>query len=413
MDNHNFTWATGFEDTFIPQSRQGFRSLDEYQLTQHYQQWKADLDLAADTGVSGLRWGIPWYRVQPTPKTWDWSWCDQVLDYMVNTKKLMPILDLVHYGTPLWLENSFINSSFPQRVAEYAFAVAERYKSLVRHYTPLNEASVTADRCGRRSEWPPYLVGEDGYVKVLLALARGLVLTVRALRSAQPDMISVHVKSLWHQSTRNLALVEEAMEANQHQYLTFDLATGRLNEQHPQYEYLAWYGFSETEMRWFLEHAVSFDIFGANFYPWSYTRLVESGSGSGVKQAVGASSGGMISIAIKDAYERYRLPVMITETSAKADISGRKKWMDETVAAVRKMRLAGIPVVGYTWYPLISMIDWSYRSGRGPLSQYLLHLGLYDAQFDRRGVLQRQRTDLVDHYRQHMSESLPPVTPHG
>lgn len=122
-----FHWATGFENTFIPQSRHGLRPLEEYELTQHYSLWRDDLDRVAGLGITRLRWGIPWYVVQPAPDRWDWAWVDKVLDYMVNTTKIQPILDLMHYGTPLWLENSFINAGYPERVAEYAYAVAERF----------------------------------------------------------------------------------------------------------------------------------------------------------------------------------------------------------------------------------------------------------------------------------------------
>src|SRR5215208_3938281 len=131
-----FLWATGIEDTFIPHTRPGLRALDEYELTQHYRLWKTDLDLVAETGVKYLRWGIPWYRVQPAPDRWDWSWVDEVLAYMVDVKGLTPILDLVHYGTPLWMENSFLNSRYPEHVAAYSAAVVERYESLVTYYTP-------------------------------------------------------------------------------------------------------------------------------------------------------------------------------------------------------------------------------------------------------------------------------------
>jgi beta-glucosidase/6-phospho-beta-glucosidase/beta-galactosidase len=331
-----------------------------------------------------------------------------VLETMVVKKKLNPILDLVHYGTPLWLENSFINASFPKRVAEYAYAVAERYKSLVQYYTPLNEASVTADRCGKRSEWPPYLVGDDGYVKIILAVARGIVETVTALRSAQPEAKMVHVKSLWHQWTLNPDLLQEATEANQQQYLALDLVMGRMNEQHPLFEYLSWYGFSAYDLQWFSEHKVGLDILGANFYPWSDIKLVETTSGGGVRHVHG-TSGLRIALVLRDAYQRYGLPLMVTETSRNSDVAGRKQWMDETVKAVRQLRQEGVPVVGYTWFPLISMIDWAFRCGRAPIRHYLLHLGLYDSEYDANGVLQRHPTELVEHYRRTMSEPLPPV----
>ena len=128
-----FLWAVGIENTFVPQTRAGHRRLDEYELMGHYRHWRQDLDLAADLGVSPIRYGIPWYRVNPSPGQFDWSWTDAVLEYLVGAKGLTPIIDLMHYGTPLWLDNQFVNASYPRRVAEYAARFAERYASLVRY----------------------------------------------------------------------------------------------------------------------------------------------------------------------------------------------------------------------------------------------------------------------------------------
>ena len=50
MDNNTFFWATGIENTFIPQERPGLRALEEYELTQHYAQWRADLDRGVGPG---------------------------------------------------------------------------------------------------------------------------------------------------------------------------------------------------------------------------------------------------------------------------------------------------------------------------------------------------------------------------
>ena len=95
-----FFWATGIENTFIPQERPGLRALDEYELTQHYRLWRADIDRVAELGISHIRWGIPWYRVNPRPGEFEWSWIDDVLDYLVNQRGIQPIVDLMHYGTP-------------------------------------------------------------------------------------------------------------------------------------------------------------------------------------------------------------------------------------------------------------------------------------------------------------------------
>ena len=158
----------------------------EYALTNHYLYWREDLDRAADLGIRAMRYGIPWYRVEPSPGHFDWEWLDRVIEYSA-TKNISLIADLMHYGTPLWLANQFLNTSYPARVADYAAQFAHRYRSVVSHYTPLNEPLITMDFCGQRGIWPPYLRGDDGMVKILRAVARGITLTVEALRGVNPQ----------------------------------------------------------------------------------------------------------------------------------------------------------------------------------------------------------------------------------
>jgi beta-glucosidase len=81
---NDFIWASGIEDTFVPQTKPGHRALDEYELMGHYQYWREDLALAQELGVQALRWGVPWYRVEPQCGRFDWSWTDQVLPYLVE-----------------------------------------------------------------------------------------------------------------------------------------------------------------------------------------------------------------------------------------------------------------------------------------------------------------------------------------
>ena len=149
LSPQEFVWATGIEDTFVPQTeRAGEQVLDEYALTNHYLYWREDLDRAASLGIRAMRYGIPWYRVEPSPGHFDWEWLDRVIEYSA-TKNITLIADLMHYGTPLWLANQFLNTSYPARVANYAAQFAHRYKSIVSHYTPLNEPLITMDFCGQ------------------------------------------------------------------------------------------------------------------------------------------------------------------------------------------------------------------------------------------------------------------------
>jgi beta-glucosidase len=77
-------------------------------------------------------------------------------------------------------------------------------------------------------------------------------------------------------------------------------------------------------------------------------------------------------------------------------VSRRLAWLSESVEGVRRARAAGIPIIGYTWWPLFDLISWTYRQGRRPLEDYLVPMGLW--KLDPK-TLDRTPTPLVDAYR--------------
>lgn len=401
-----FSWAGGIENTFIPQSRPGLRALDEYELTQHYEQWRADLARAATLGISKLRWGVPWYRVEPQPGHFAWDWIDEVLTYMVRDLHIQPIVDLMHYGTPLWLEQSFLNERYPEHVAAYAQAFAERYRDLIRFYTPLNEPTVNADFCGRRGIWPPYQTGERGYVAVLLAIARGIQLSARAIRNADSAAVLVAVEAMnWSQPT-GPAATQAAQRYDQHNLLCWDLVSGNVDQHHPLYNWLLAQGATQAALVQLQEQPITHDILGVNFYPWS-ARLVEYNEADGVRTLPVPSDGTLLADVLRRCYAYTQRPLFVTETSSPEGVAGRAVWMDETIEAVRTVCAEGIPVVGYTWFPLMTMIDWDYRLTEQPVDNYLLQLGLWDAHFNEQRFLVRAETPLVARYQHYVQGRMP------
>jgi beta-glucosidase len=402
----DFLWAVGIENTFVPHTRAGHRKLDEYELMDHYRLWREDLDLVADLGVGALRYGIPWYRVEPRRGAFDWSWTDAVLEYMVEVKRLTPIIDLMHYGTPLWLDNHFVNASYPRRVAEFASAFAARYASLVRFYTPVNEPSVTAAYCGRDGRWPPYLSGDDGYVKVLLALTKGIALTAEALRAARPDVALVHVEDVGVERAGAADLADVAARAQERRLLPLDLACGRVVEGHPLFPWLLEHGASGAELHDLAARLPRWDVLGVNYYPWSDRRHVRRRNGA-VATTLDPAHAALAPV-LRMVGSRYGLPVMVSETSAPGTPLERARWMSETLAAVREVRAEGTPVVGYVWFPLFTMIEWKYRWSRKGLAEHLLHLGLYDV-LPSGGRMERTATPLVETYRRSMADPVATV----
>jgi len=372
-----FLWATGMEDTFVPQVRRGHRALDEYELIGHYEHWRQDLALAGDLGVHALRWGVPWYRVEPQPGKFDWHWTDEVLPYLVRDVGVLPIVDLMHYGCPLWLDQEFAHPDYPELVARYAHAFAERYRSLVSWYTPLNEPLINSIWCGKRGLWPPYLRGERGYVTVMMQLCRGIVRTVDALRSVDPASIMVHVEAAGMARAAQAHLRCIAEEEQARIFLSYDLITGCVGEAHPLFSWLIRHGASLAHLDELANRAVTLDVVGLNFYPqWSTVEFYADRDGRMAMRTVEKDGAGFAELLVA-AYARYSTPVMVTETSAHGGRRMRSRWLHESIAAVKHVRERGIPVIGYTWFPMTTMVEWHYRFSLRPLEAYYVELGLY------------------------------------
>lgn len=373
----DFIWASGIEDTFVPQTKPGHRALDEYELIGHYEHWREDLALSHQLGVRMLRWGVPWYRVEPSRGHFDWSWTDQVLPYLVEELGITPMIDLMHYGCPHWLDRAFANPAYPEAVATYAAAFAQRYKHLVRWYTPLNEPLINSMMCGRYGRWPPYLRGDSGYVRVMLQLTRGIVNTVNAIKVVDDQAIMVHVEACGLSRSERPDL-QPLVEHNQHvNWLCFDLLTAKVTPAHPLYLWLLRSGANPDDLAALAAHPIALDVLGMNFYPqWSTKHIEVNAKGQIVYRIVEKEGIGFVEM-VDAWYDRYRRPIIITETSARGSIRARSQWLKTSVAAVKYLRAHGVPVVGYTWFPMFTMIEWGYRTGRRPVNEYRIELGLF------------------------------------
>lgn len=397
--------GVGVEDTFVPQTRPGERPLDEYELTEHYDRWHADLGRAAEAHAEFVRWGIPWYRINPAPGRWDWSWLDAVMARFAELE-IRPVVDLLHYGTPEWLDGEFAHPDYPQRVAEYGTAVAERYADTVTDYTPVNEPMIHARFCGEHAYWPPYLSGEAGLTRLVQALADGFARTQHGIAEVLGDRATfVHVDA----AARYVGDVEGEHAAKvrllRHQrYVVEDLVTGRVTDEHPLLEHLLAHGFATGVLERLAGAPVRPDVMGVNYYPRHSTTVVQDGvwhAGGFVDPAPERDDGveGLTEV-IRAYAHRYGAPVALTETCVTAPVAERVSWLEESLAAVHGLREEGVPVVGYTWWPLFDMYEWTYRHGTGPRAEHLLTMGMWDLVETPDG-LDRRRNAVADRFAAH------------
>ncbi len=390
-----FLWATGIEDTFItaPWPKTG-RTLDEYELTGHYDRWHEDLGLMGELGVNCARYGIPWHRIQPSRNRWEWDFVDRALDRLLELG-IEPIVDLVHYGLPPWIENAYVHPDFPKLMAEYAAQVAERFRGRVFAYTPLNEPRITAWYCGRLGWWPPHRQGWRGFVAVMLAACRGIVETVHALRAVDPEILIAHVDATDLYIAETPAFEAEVGHRQDIVFLALDLVSGRIRPGHNLWTWLLKHGATEAVLMWFHEHATDLPLVGINLYPMFTQKFARATPNGRLRWVMSYASGDIVETLGAMYWERYQAPVFISETASVGSVKRRSAWLTDSVAAVGRLRGRGVPLVGYTWWPLFALVTWAYRQGTRPPEFYLKQMGLWDLD----GDLRRVRTPLVDQFR--------------
>jgi beta-glucosidase/6-phospho-beta-glucosidase/beta-galactosidase len=393
-----FVWLTGIEDTFItaPHPQTG-RTLDEYELTGHYASWRSDLALAAELGVGAMRYGIPWHRVNPAPGVWDFSWADKPLERMLELG-IDPVVDLVHYGVPSWIEQAFLNPDYDQRVAEYAERIAARFSGRIQSFTPLNEPRITAWYAGKLGWWPPFRRGWRGFLSVLVGVCRGIVRTEQALQRAVAERVSVHVDAGDVYQTADPLLAHEAERRQQIGFLALDLVSGRVDEQHPLHAWMLENGVPAADIEWFQEHAVALDVVGINLYPLFSQKILKRVGGR-LRVSMPYATANIVEQLIELYHRRYGRPILISETATDGSVARRRAWLDSSLAAVGQARQRGVPVLGYTWWPMFALVAWAYRQGKKPPEAYLKQMGLWDLSPVASGALERVHTPLVEAYR--------------
>jgi hypothetical protein len=228
--------------------------------------------------------------------------------------------------------------------------------------------------CGEYGIWPPYLRGEDGAVKILASLARGIVRSVEAIREANPNAVIMTVDAADEPMASAPGLEEIVQPKRERAYITTDLITGKVTAEHPLCDWLLQHGMTEAALAWHAGRAIDVDIVGVNYYPETSVRKIKESEGLIVGQPIWGGTEGL-ERAVRGFARRYGKPVMITETSTNGNLELREQWLLDSIAAVSRLRREGIPLVGYTWWPLFDLIDWSYRAGARPIEEFMARLG--------------------------------------
>ena len=328
-------WMGGFESAC--HVNDGGVRLDMLASTQHDRFVIDDYENARTMRIGTVRDTVRWHRVEVTPYCYDFASLDPYIE-AARDCDVEVIWDLLHYGCPDGLD--IYSSEFVPRFASFCGATAEHLQSRLpapRFYTPVNELSFFAWAAGEVGWFHPYSRHRGTDLKQ--QLVRAWIAAVDAVRVADPGARIVSVEPLIH-TVPPLGQPDHdgrAAAQNESQWEAWDMICGR----------------AQPELGG-AEHYL--DIVGVNFY---HDNQWEIPGGEKVHWHIKPRDPRWVPFSrlLRTAYERYRRPMIIGETSHVG--VGRAEWLSELTDEVIVAVHAGVPLEGICLYPLIDRFEWN------------------------------------------------------
>lgn len=312
--------------------RRDGRQIDVICGTRHDHEAAEDYRLMRGAGLCTARDALRWHLIERTPGHYDWSSFLPMLR-AARESGVQVVWDLCHYGFPPSLD--IWAPAFVDRFAAFAGAAAR----LVRDeggqgaiWCPMNEASFWSWAGGDRQELHPYAQGQGPALKK--QLIRAAIAATEAVRAAdhrarflQPEPL-IHICPNPAQPSEDEA-VERYRTA---QYESWDMLAGML------YPELG----GRPEM---------LDVIGVNFY--CNNQWVHNSETLGL----GHRWFRPLSDMLAEVYDRYRRPLVISETGAEAP--NGPGWLRYVGGEVRTALRRGIPIEGLCVYPIMDYPGWN------------------------------------------------------
>lgn len=330
---------------------------------------EADLEHIGALGVSAVRYPILWERVERSRGVYDFAWADARLEGL-RRLGVRPIVGLVHHGSgPRW--TSLLDPEFAEGLAAFAEQTARRFP-WVDDFTPVNEPLTTARFSALYGHWYPHERGDRAFARALYEQTRATVLAMRAIRAVNPRARLVQTEDAGSVMASS-GLVHQARFENLRKWASLDLLTGKVVPSHPLHRWFVDAGLSREELAFLADASCPPDVIGLNYYVTSdrfldehhegYPDRCKGGNGRQVYADVEAVR---VPLGIRghervlvDTWERYRIPVAITEVHIGCSVDEQVRWLVEAyrgaTAAVRR----GVDVRAVTAWAVFGTHDWN------------------------------------------------------
>ncbi len=328
-----------------------------------------DLELIADLGIRTIRYPILWEKYFKGPEDF-FSLHDKRLEKLRDLN-ITPIAGLVHHGSGPFITDLF-QPGFPELLADYAYTIAQRYP-WIEYYNPVNEPLTTARFSGLYGIWYPHHQSDESFSRIFLNEMKGIILSMKKIREINPNAKLIPTEDICKVHSTP-ALKKQADFENNRRWLTYDILTGKLKPNHPFWKYFIKHGITPKELEFFTKNTCTPYICGFNYYVTSeryldekkyrYPRRYHGGNGETDYADVEAVRVGKIEPfgfygLLKESWERYKLPLALSEVHLGCTREEQLRWFNEAYNTALQLKNEGIDFRAITAWSILGSYDWN------------------------------------------------------
>ena len=355
---------------------------DCHMACDHYHRYKEDVALMKELGLKSYRFSVSWCRIMPekgvvNPKGIEFY---QNLISELKAAGIEPLVTLYHWDLPLWVheEGGWPSPKIIDYYLEYVKVVVEALSDQVRYWMTFNEPSVFIMLSYALGSFAPFVSDVAACQEALrhMLLAHGKAVALIRQLAKTPPMIGLAMAATTYipdsedaaglKDAAEKSFLSQVGEGSNALYMD-PIALGKASPMLAQ-------KLSAQDLQIISE---PMDFVGVNVYQPSNPLLNKEGYNTEKLPRTMMDwviDGRCLYWTIRQYWERYHLPVMVTENGmANPDEVGadgcvhdeiRKTFLRDFLGSMKRAADEGIPVLGYQHWSIMDNFEWC--SGYGP-----------------------------------------------